>query len=93
MSPFLALIIDVLLPLVADEANYCVLRGEEKEGKKGGKEVENNRERERERGADSKGKITRLFAGCSVGKARGKFGMHRSLLRAANSHLWNYPDD
>lgn len=48
MSPFLALIIDVLLPLVADEANYCVLRGEEKEGKKGGKEVENNRERERE---------------------------------------------
>lgn len=46
MSPFLALIIDVLLPLVADEANYCVLRGEEK---KGGKEVENNRERERER--------------------------------------------
>lgn len=45
MSPFLALIIDVLLPLVADEANYCVLRGEEK---KGGKEVENNRERERE---------------------------------------------
>lgn len=26
-------------------------------------------------------------------QARGKFGMHRSLLGAAKSHLWNYPDD